>query len=268
MRIAQITDIHMTAGPPPAGGYDAVAALDAVLARVADLAPDLVLLSGDMAANGLAAEYARLAERLAGFPAPMLAVPGNHDVRAAFAAGLPGVTIGTGESLNLAHEDGPVRIFGLDTLAPDNDPSGIIGEAQLGWLAGRLEVSDPRPVFVFLHHPPFRLGLPLDDTRCYDGDDLGAVVLGHPRVLGVTCGHVHRTARVAWAGTSGGVCPSVAWQLPLDLREDEVPRLVPQAPAFQLHVLHPELGLVTHTEFVSGGGAGPAVGRGADGERA
>ena len=34
MRIAQITDPHMTAGPPEPGGYDAAAALAAVLAEV------------------------------------------------------------------------------------------------------------------------------------------------------------------------------------------------------------------------------------------
>ena len=54
-----------------------------------------------------------------------------------------------------------------------------------------------------MHHPPFALGLPLDWTRCSDGDDLARLVRGHPRVLGVVCGHVHRSARVAWAGTIG-----------------------------------------------------------------
>lgn len=257
MRIAQITDIHMTAGPPGRGGYDARAALGAVVAAALSLRPDLVILTGDLADAGLPEEYAPVRAAMAGIRLPVLAVPGNHDRRDAFVAAFRDgpVTIGGGDCLHLAHERGPVRLIGLDTLAPDHDSAGVIGEAQLAWLGERLAATDPRPVIVFMHHPPFRIGFPPDDTRCYDGDDLGRLLLGHERVLGVVCGHHHRTARVAWAGTSGGVCPAVAWEIPLGIRPEDPVRLAPQNPAFQLHVVDPELGLVTHTQYVAVNGA-------------
>lgn len=254
MRLVQISDIHMTAAPAadPAA-YDAEAALRAVLAKAESLSPDILLLTGDLADNGLPEEYARLKTVLADVKTPMAAIPGNHDARQPFLDALTGsgVAIGPGPHLYHTLEAGPVRIIGLDTLAPHGGAAGVLGEVQLAWLRDQLAVQDPRPVFIILHHPPFWLSLPhVDWSQCADGADLGALVLANRRVLGVSCGHVHRTAQIGWAGTIGNVCPSVAWELPLDLAEDEAPRLVPQDPAFQLHVYDPEIGLVTHTEYV------------------
>jgi 3',5'-cyclic-AMP phosphodiesterase len=261
MRIAQITDPHMTAGPPEPGGYDAAAALAAVLAEVERLRPDVVLLTGDLAADGRPEEYRRLRTLFAAAPVPVVAVPGNHDAREAFARELAGsaIRVGAGPGLWLEHDDGPVRLIGLDTLGPDGSDAGVLGEAQLAWLAGRLRQDDGRPVLIFMHHPPFSLGLPMDWTRCADGDDLGRLLRAHPQVLAVLCGHMHRAARVAWAGTTGGVCPAVAWEIPLDLAPGAVPYLVPQSPAFQLHVVDPELGLVSHTQYVKMNGFSAAV---------
>ena len=153
--------------------------------RSAGLRPDIVLLTGDLAANGLPEEYRRLRQVLAGFGTPMLAVPGNHDERAAFAASSPasGVGVGAGPGLWQAVEEGPVRLLGLDTLAPDGADAGVLGERQLAWIADRLGRDDKRPVLIFMHHPPFSLGLPLDWTRCADGDDLAQLVQAHPRVV-------------------------------------------------------------------------------------
>jgi len=252
MRIAQISDTHMTASAPGPGGYDSGAALQAVLERLDRLRPDVILLTGDLAADGLPEEYGRLCEIIGGFGVPIAAIPGNHDRRAAFVNALAPseIAIGEGPCLWVAVEDGPVRLLGLDTIGANDSPDGLIGDAQLAWVADRLAGKDRRPVLVFMHHPPFRLGLPMDPSRCHDGDDLARVLIGHRRVLGATCGHVHRTARIGWAGTIGSVCPSVAWEIPLDLAPDGEILLVRQSPAFQLHIFDPELGLVTHTEYV------------------
>lgn len=254
MRLVQISDIHMIATPAadPAA-YDPEAALRAVLARAEALSPDILLLTGDLAENGLPEEYARLTAIFASVRTPMVAIPGNHDAREPFLEALrkTAIAVGPGPQLYHAVEQGHLRILALDTLAPHGGSAGVLGETQLAWLKDRLAADDPRPVFIILHHPPFWLGLPhVDWSQCADGADLGALLLDNRRVIGVSCGHVHRTAQIGWAGTIGNVCPSVAWELPLGLREDEAPRLAPQDPGFQLHVYDPEIGLVTHTEYV------------------
>ncbi len=248
MRIAQITDPHVT---PAAGAYDPAAALGAVLARVAalDPPPDLVVFSGDLAENGRPEDYTRFREIVAGCDLPMLALPGNHDRRDAFVAGLAGsdVLIGTPPFLHLAIEDGPVRLIGLDTLA-EGEAAGLLCEARLRWVAERLAADDDRPVMLFMHHPPFRIGQPVaDSSNCRGGDALAAIVARHPRVAR---GRLRPRASGDAAGLgrhhrldlSGGGLGGAARQ------PSERPfRLVPQRPGFQLHAWSEALGLVTHT---------------------
>jgi 3',5'-cyclic AMP phosphodiesterase CpdA len=89
--LAQLSDPHVFAatGDP--------AAADALAAAVRDVralrpAPDAVLLSGDLAADGRPEEYARVRELVAPLAMAVHALPGNHDDRAALRAafGLPG----------------------------------------------------------------------------------------------------------------------------------------------------------------------------------
>jgi 3',5'-cyclic-AMP phosphodiesterase len=250
VRIAQVTDPHLTATGPTPGGYDAAAALAAVLARIAalDPAPTLVMLTGDLPENGTPDEYRRLREMLAGFPLPLAAIPGNHDRRGVFAAGLAGggIAIGAGPFLQVAADAGPVRVLGLDSLGEESEAAGSLCDARLAWVAARL-AEDARPVVIFLHHPPFPIGQAhADASLCRDGGRLGEIVARHAQVLAVACGHAHLAAQVAWAGTLGRVCPAVAWEAPLDLPLDEPFRLEPQAPGFELHDWSPSRGLVSH----------------------
>lgn len=260
MLIAQISDPHLsTQGAVLYGGYDPDAAFAAVLARVRALEPrpDFVWLTGDLVENGAPEEYANLRRLLRGFDLPTAAIPGNHDRRATFAAGLAGtgVAVGGGPFLQLAVEDGPLRMIGLDTLGAEGQGAGALCPARLGWLEARLAEAPGRPTVLFMHHQPFRSGIAFSDaSACADAEALAAIVARHPNVLRVACGHVHRPIEAAWAGTRAGVCPGVAWAVPLDLAPGGRPRLVRQAPGFQLHLWRPELGLVTHTEYLSGSG--------------
>ena len=145
-----------------------------------------MLLTGDLAADGRPEEYRRLCAVLAASPVPMLAVPGNHDHRETFARELAGSAIltGDGPGLWLERDDGPVRLIGLDTLGAAGSDVGLLGDAQRAWVADRLGRDDPRPVLIFMHHPPFPVGLPLDWTRCADGDDARAAGAGAPAGAG------------------------------------------------------------------------------------
>jgi 3',5'-cyclic AMP phosphodiesterase CpdA len=255
--IAQISDPHLaTPGAELFGGYRPDAALAAVLERVAalDPRPDFVWLTGDLVENGTAAEYAHFRSRIAGFDLPMAAIPGNHDRRAAFVAGLAGsgIAVGTEPFLHLVVEERPVRMIGLDTLGPDGAAPGLLCPVRLAWVAARLAEAPGRPTVLFMHHPPFRNGIPFSDaSRCIGGDELAGIVARQPNVLMVSCGHVHRPIQTAWAGTVASVCPGVCWAVPLDLSHGGRPRLERQRPGFQLHLWRAGTGLVTHTEYLA-----------------
>src|SRR5262245_26312712 len=85
MRIAHLSDLHLTRGPlaaqPAAALADALARLLAMEPR-----PDCVIITGDLADTGHPDEYATLRAILRYCPLPVHLLPGNHDDPAALAA--------------------------------------------------------------------------------------------------------------------------------------------------------------------------------------
>jgi len=70
--IAHISDLHF-------GSVNAPIA-EALGAELRDVAPDLLVVSGDLTQRGRRRQYAAAAEYLAGLPRPQIVVPGNHDI--------------------------------------------------------------------------------------------------------------------------------------------------------------------------------------------
>lgn len=258
MIVAQITDPHVSLpGTILFGGYDPATALGAVLDRVArlDPRPDMVFFTGDLTENGTAEEYAYFISLLAGFDLPCAAIPGNHDRRDAFLTAFAGTKILTGDNpswLHLVIEGPGLRLIGLDTLALEGEPGGALDSARLDWLARRLEDGGEQPTLVMMHHPPFATGIAaMDIWGLAEPEGFAALIARHPNVLRVCCGHVHRSVQTVFAGTIAGICPAVAWQVPL-FQPGILAPLVAQSPGFQLHCWDEERGLVTHTEFLAG----------------
>ena len=122
MLIAHITDTHITLpGALAYGKVDTAALLrrcvDELLAL--DPAPELIVHTGDLVDRGAADEYAHLRAIVAPLKAPLLAIPGNHDERAAMRAAFAaeGYLPHQGH-LQFTLEYGGLRIVGLDTLVP------------------------------------------------------------------------------------------------------------------------------------------------------
>src|SRR5271166_2836489 len=70
--IAHLSDLHF-------GRHDAAVA-EALVADLAALRPDLVVISGDLTQRARRGEFAAARAFLDRLPAPFIAVPGNHDV--------------------------------------------------------------------------------------------------------------------------------------------------------------------------------------------
>lgn len=256
MLIAQLTDFHV---PPPGGhacgGIDTVPGLAAVIADLAALrpAPDLVLMTGDLADkgdDGACATIARLLEPLA---MPVRMIPGNHDdrdsLRRAF-AGRGWVPAG-GTHLHHVVEDGPVRVVMLDTVIPGRT-EGVMDGERLAWLAARLAEAPDRPTVVAMHHPPFASGMPdIDALGCGGGEALGRLIESHGRVAAVLCGHVHCAVFTRWAGTRAIIAPSTARQFDIDLAGLGRPVWCGEPPAYLLHLWREDTGLVSHVRTVT-----------------
>ncbi len=251
MLIAHISDFHVR-GPGEVMA-DRVPSDERLRAAIRSLngldpQPDLVVGTGDLVNDGdrdggAPDQYRNLAAILEELRAPALMIPGNHDsrerMREFLFSYLPAASrapiSGPSEPLFFAVNEFPVRILALDTTIPGAH-HGEIGQAQLTWLAERLEEDPTRPTLIIQHHPPFPTGIGyMDEMGLRDAAALESVLLPHPQVVGVLCGHLHRSIVSRFAQTVAIVAPSTGAQLALRLNKERYQYSAEQ-PAFSVHL--------------------------------
>jgi len=251
--IAQVSDTHIV---PPGellfGTIDSAANLARVVERIRqlDTRPDCVLATGDLTHQGEPEAYHLLRELLAPLEVPVYAIPGNHDKREVLRQSFsdcPWMPSGTGVPIAYAVDLGPVRVLALDTLI-EGAEHGVLDDAQLAWLAVRLDEAHDVSTLVMLHHPPINCGVRLMDTlKLAEPERLGAVIARHAHVERILCGHLHRTLHARWCGTSVSVAPSTAEQMRSVFQPGASIESIAEPPGFQLHFWHPVDRLITHT---------------------
>ena len=216
--LAQLSDPHIQ-------DDDSAEALAAAVRAVLDLTPlpDAVLVSGDLAEHGTAAEYERVRELLSPLPMPVHVLPGNHDDGDAMRAQLGGV-----ETADV----GGLRLIACDTTQPGRDD----GRLDVAWLAERLAESEA-PTLVAMHHPPVAIGIPALDRIGLPREDraaLAELLARSPHVRRVIAGHVHRTAFAVLGGCGVVTCASTNRQAKLELGAEEF-NFVHEPPAIAVH---------------------------------
>jgi 3',5'-cyclic-AMP phosphodiesterase len=236
MKIIQVTDLHLPEPGTLLFGLDPVVRLEICIDHInrnhADA--DLVVMSGDLANDGERAAYVALKDTLAKLRPPCRLMLGNHDDRDLFLDVFDDVVAQDGyvqASIDLA--DG--RIILLDTLDPGHI-GGRLCAARLDWLDRQLGDAGARPAYVFLHHPPFRIGMPdLDRVGLANPDDLHAVMTRHGNVRHIFAGHVHRVISGTWRGIPFTTVRGTNHQSALTFADEPTPvRLDPPAYAVAL----------------------------------
>jgi 3',5'-cyclic-AMP phosphodiesterase len=248
--IVQISDLHIRQpGELVEGVIDTFAYLSACIERINGLPqqPELVIVSGDLAEGGKPAEYRRLKGKLDELDVPYFVMPGNHDTRAGMRevfGGTPSLPASGNRHLQYVIELRGLRILCLDTLDEGKD-GGWLCMDRLDWLRHQLAAST-LPAMLFLHHPPFDCGIPgMDAARLDNPDALAEVLAGHPQIIGLACGHVHRSVFTRWAGIQTCICPSPAHQIHLDTNPDAPLAWTLEPGGFLLHRLN-NGALITH----------------------
>lgn len=247
--IAHLSDTHLDGTRRSTGRAQAV--MDYLDELPHDL--DAVLVTGDIADHGLASEYEDARKVVLGSRHPVLACPGNHDIRSAFRQVLLGEPAGDGP-VNQVHRTA-AGVFALCDSSIPGRHDGRLGDETVAWLESVLD-GTPRdvPVFVAFHHPPVDLhSPPIDAIRQFGEDRLEALVARHPNVAALLCGHAHTPAATTFAGRPLLVAPGVVSTLTLPWERGAGPGIsvdlrIPPALAF--HVLDDSGRLTTHYRVV------------------
>lgn len=252
-KVLALADLHLLAGSERIIGLDPWARFETVLSRALSDHPDaaLLVLIGDLAHHGEALVYRRLADRLARVPVPVLPMLGNHDRREPFREAFPDAPVSPGGFVQAARDAGPARILTLDTLDgppyPRGHHAGRLCGTRLDWLDRELDASANRPVVVFLHHPPFPVGLPgMDRIALAEPAPLLDRLRRHGRAH-LVAGHIHRTISGSTAGVPWTILKSPCHQAPLDLNTPDASLSIDEPGAYGLLLLSSD-GVVVHSE--------------------
>jgi len=141
--IAQLSDMHC--GSP----HFVSSLLERAIAEVNELGPDVVVVSGDLTADGFREEYEQAREYLDAIECErMIVIPGNHDSRN---VGYVHFEELFGERRAELHADG-VSLVAVDSTEPDLN-HGVIGRGRYEWIEERFGAQDAYlRVFVLHHH--------------------------------------------------------------------------------------------------------------------
>ncbi len=190
VRVAHITDTHL-------GEHADFALLDMETDRSLDyvlqsieqltLAPDVILVTGDIADHGSRAAYETLKSKLARFPQPKLWINGNHD-----AVDCMRSVVGFGNELARRVCIGAWQIIMLDTTMR-GAVGGVIARAELEFLRNCLQQQPHKFSLVCLHHQPVPIGCKwLDAQKIANADEFLALLNNFGGARGVLWGHVHQ----------------------------------------------------------------------------
>jgi Icc protein len=186
IKIAQITDLHLLANEGSVYyGIDTALSLDKVLAKLSTHSVDLIIASGDLAEDGKAETYQRLAVKLKSLGVPIFFTPGNHDCSTSMAKYL--------SDANLSYCFN-AELFGWGFLFLDSQISGQsygeIGESQLAKIKQYLIEQADKPVLIALHHPTFTV-CPTTGCQLQDAAALHKLLSEHSNVKALIAGHTH-----------------------------------------------------------------------------
>jgi len=209
-------------------------------------AVDGVLVTGDLADHGTAAEYGVVKDLLSELSFPVLTCPGNHDSRVPYQTELVAESDSAGDPVNKVHRLAGFTIAMCDSSIPGRD-DGYLDDSTLTWLDKVLADTDD-PALVCFHHPPVKLHIPfVDDIRQFGAERLADLLARHDNVAAVLCGHAHTGTASTFAGLPLVVAPGVVSTLVPPFESDvrnSIDYDLPPALAF--HLFDDDHHLVTH----------------------
>ncbi|MEM8744944.1 MAG: phosphodiesterase [Pseudomonadota bacterium] len=252
MKIIQISDLHLVPDGQILYGLDPRERLRACIAAINEQQQDadFCVFTGDLANAGRSEAYEVLRVCLETLQVPYHLAIGNHDKRRNFLDVFPDVERDQDGFVQYALDFPGVRFLVLDTVE-EGEHWGSYCARRAAWLDVELRRSDGKPVYLFMHHPPFEIGVPSQDKlRIRDAHLFTEVVSGHPDIRHIFHGHVHRPVCGSWRGIPVSALRGTSHQVQLDLETVEPIPLCHEPPAYAMILLRHDQTIVHYHDFL------------------
>ena len=155
---------------------------------------DGVIITGDISDDGSTASYSDAYDILKELYLPLLAIPGNHDLRQPmmnyFAKD---IDIKGSGFFDWVYETSDTLIIGLDTLV-EGQNHGMLRPESFNFLFEKLNQPTEKNIILAIHHPPINTGIPfMDEIALKNSDELSECLgtTNQPiRILSVSYTHL------------------------------------------------------------------------------
>lgn len=252
MKIIQFSDIHMVPRGQMLYGLNPAARLESCIAdinaRQSDA--DFCIITGDLANAGQSAAYETVHECLEKLRVPYYLAIGNHDKRKKFCTTFPDVRKDKHGFIQYTIDFPAARFLVLDTVE-EGAHWGSYCARRAAWLDEQLSASTDKPVYLFMHHPPFDIGVPSQDhLRIRDAHLFSEVVSRCTNIKHIFHGHVHRPVCGSWCGIPVSALRGTNHQVQFDLETVTPVPLCHEPPAYAMILLRRDQIIVHFHDFL------------------
>ena len=238
LKIAQISDCHLFADSHKYGygQINPYQSLARVLTELACQPLDLLLVTGDVSADGSAQSYQHFSHLInaSGLRCEFIILPGNHDepanMRQQFAVHNLWSSRAAHSPLLLANW----HVHLLDTKTPTS--GGALSDQALRELEQTVAANTERFHLFAAHHHPLACNAWMDQHAWQNADKLLALVARYPMVKGMIYGHIHHASEQMRGQCYFMSCPSTCWQWAMQAQFG----LSREAPGYRLLELAPD----------------------------
>lgn len=202
MKLLHLTDTHFVPKGKELYGKDPAIALRAAVADITEnhLDAEHLVITGDLTHWGEPEAFAQLVDVLEPLPIPMTLLVGNHDNRGVMRQYFPDQLVDEDGFIQSVKDMSVGRFVFLDTMQ-EGTHAGHYCEKRFSWLEDALNEA-PGDIFLFMHHPPFHIGLEaIDNISLQQRDAFAEVIRPYKsRIRHLFFGHIHRIVAGSWMG--------------------------------------------------------------------
>jgi 3',5'-cyclic AMP phosphodiesterase CpdA len=186
--LVHLSDLHFGRVDP--------ALLDPLRELIHSLAPDVVVVSGDLTQRAKSEQFEEAKAWLDTLPGPQIIVPGNHDISLynvfrRFVLPLDRYKRYITDDLDPAYVDDEIAVLGVNTARSLTFKDGRVNKEQVAKISDQFQSLDPKITRVVVTHHPFDLPEHFEEDDLVDRAPMAMKVFAECGVDLLLAGHMH-----------------------------------------------------------------------------